>query len=479
MPDLSFVGIARMRIPLWLSLTMLFSWTANTLFPSDKAGVFTIGDSGFVLPHWALSLLFFVFAFFTTGLVARNFAFNFRSRRILVLAALLMAGGLAVGELAEVFIPLLSAPVNMLALALLGATTPLLYIETIRQFMKLGFKVMLVCTAIATVLSDIICYVLVLIPTPYSTLIIVAFPLVLMACLVVSLGHAKEEHFVATEIESPALVPWKLLVTSLFQGLAFGLLFLYLHISIDPAGTRQLLHLLVMFSGFSCAAFSLLLFAMVFNFDFNLLMYKIGFSLLAFGVFFATFEPSVLLGAFLGAVGYRFIDLLIFTLVVYLAGAKGVSLNWLVAWPTCMLYIGLFISYAMIKTMDQLSASVSSVMLLAFIALVVLFLAVVLTSERNIAGAWGFVKLTDREASAHPHRSQVVHNLEQRFELSSRQGEVFRLLVAGRMRKEIAHELHISEQTVKVHTRAIYQKLSVHSYKELLLLISHEETHLL
>jgi DNA-binding NarL/FixJ family response regulator len=45
--------------------------------------------------------------------------------------------------------------------------------------------------------------------------------------------------------------------------------------------------------------------------------------------------------------------------------------------------------------------------------------------------------------------------------LSIREREVLRFIVAGRGNKEIASKLHISTETVKSHTKKIYQKLKV------------------
>lgn len=43
--------------------------------------------------------------------------------------------------------------------------------------------------------------------------------------------------------------------------------------------------------------------------------------------------------------------------------------------------------------------------------------------------------------------------------LTARQREVMRLVAAGRLRKEVARELHITQDTVKSHMRCIYAKL--------------------
>ena len=48
-------------------------------------------------------------------------------------------------------------------------------------------------------------------------------------------------------------------------------------------------------------------------------------------------------------------------------------------------------------------------------------------------------------------------------DLSEREAEVLRALVAGRGYKELAYDLHISVDTVRSHIRKVYRKLRVHS----------------
>ncbi len=59
-------------------------------------------------------------------------------------------------------------------------------------------------------------------------------------------------------------------------------------------------------------------------------------------------------------------------------------------------------------------------------------------------------------------------NLEQRFaSLSPRERDVFRLVVKGLLNKQIAFELRIVEQTVKVHRARLMQKMQAQSLAEL------------
>ena len=58
--------------------------------------------------------------------------------------------------------------------------------------------------------------------------------------------------------------------------------------------------------------------------------------------------------------------------------------------------------------------------------------------------------------------------------LTPREQEIMMELARGKDRQSIAAKLFISEGTVKVHTRNLYQKLGIHSKQELIVLV--EET---
>jgi FixJ family two-component response regulator len=65
-----------------------------------------------------------------------------------------------------------------------------------------------------------------------------------------------------------------------------------------------------------------------------------------------------------------------------------------------------------------------------------------------------------RERSARLHHQALTDRIAR---LTSREREVLRLVVQGRLNKEIAAELGIHERTVKFHRTAIMAKLETHS----------------
>jgi RNA polymerase sigma factor (sigma-70 family) len=57
--------------------------------------------------------------------------------------------------------------------------------------------------------------------------------------------------------------------------------------------------------------------------------------------------------------------------------------------------------------------------------------------------------------------------------LTPREREVFKLVVRGRMNKQIAHELGATERTIKAHRHRVMEKIGVHSVAELVSLAEH------
>jgi len=432
------------------------------------------GHSGSI-ESWFFSLFFFVLCFFLIGLIARRFFFDFRSKRIIITVCLSMSIGALLYSVFDAQSSSFNTTLFMLSLFLIGILTPIPYIETVRQFMRSGFKMMLICGAVATFLTNIGFFILLFSPAPVVAIVTMLIPLGLCACLLASNRGSKPHPIPEPAMQGRARTPYKLLMTSIVQGSAYGLGRLCLTRLDSFTVTPIELTILVQMAGFVLSALTLVVLVSVFKFDFNLLIYKIGFIMLGLGLLFLTMGPLNFLGLLSFAAGYRFIDLLIFTLVVYLSSAKNISLNWTASWPTCMLYIGFAIGYLLLGGLIDIQDWLTVDSIVALMAMIVLLLAIILVSERNVPGAWGYVKLTDEESSSNPYREQVVNGISRHGHLSDRQHEIFELIAKGKFRREIAQELHLSEETVKVHIRNIYKKLGVHSKSELNQLIESEE----
>jgi DNA-binding NarL/FixJ family response regulator len=62
--------------------------------------------------------------------------------------------------------------------------------------------------------------------------------------------------------------------------------------------------------------------------------------------------------------------------------------------------------------------------------------------------------------------------LGRQYNLTDREVEIVKLLCKGRSKNYIAETLFISENTVRSHSRHIYQKLNVHSKQDIMDMLS-------
>lgn len=89
------------------------------------------------------------------------------------------------------------------------------------------------------------------------------------------------------------------------------------------------------------------------------------------------------------------------------------------------------------------------------------------------AGTWALLRRRRRRLL----RAAIPGNLErvlEKFSISRREGEIVRLLMAGRSNKQIEDELYIAMATVKIHVHNIYRKVGVGSRLQLVLRLQQE-----
>ena len=86
-------------------------------------------------------------------------------------------------------------------------------------------------------------------------------------------------------------------------------------------------------------------------------------------------------------------------------------------------------------------------------------------SASNLLDAIGRAERRYQSARERHEQLQAVRTLLDR--LTSREREVFELVIRGKMSKQIAHDLGITERTIKAHRQQIIEKLQVRSVAQL------------
>lgn len=454
-----------------LSLSLLFLWTwiyfqASFVYESTRL-------SAPIAMPWSIVVLSFIVVFFTMGYVSRKLDFSFQNPRVTAVAAGAMSLSVAAVFYGAGGTDGLRTLIFLFGLIVLGGTTPIIYIEIVRLFLNFGFKSMLFSSIVATVFSVTFYALLSRVPDVVCAVATLSLPPLMALCLARSFKRYGVIEASPRIIEGHAYVPWRLVLTSFFQGLAFGSAQSYL-LNMQPA-EKTGSGITASLVGFLGAGVIMLAVTIFLRTDFNSLIYKIGFVLLSFGLLFISLGESRTLGFLLNALGYRFIDCLIWALVIYLTHTRRVSLNWIMAWPTAALYLGMAAGLTLVANASSGFLGLSAEQLFSVFAVVVLTSAIAFTSSRNVAEGWGAVRVTAR-VSDRGFSHRALELVQSRYELSPRQRDVFSLISKGCTRREISDQLYLSEETVKVHVHNIYKKMDVHSRQELLGLIETEES---
>jgi DNA-binding CsgD family transcriptional regulator len=98
----------------------------------------------------------------------------------------------------------------------------------------------------------------------------------------------------------------------------------------------------------------------------------------------------------------------------------------------------------------------------------VCFMLIPLMQKKLFETDWtdGFY-LADMPEYIQPLAETEAIGVEENLNLTSREHEIFAMLIAGRSPKEIAYTLKISYPTVNFHTNNLYRKLEIQSRNEL------------
>lgn len=348
-----------------------------------------------------------------------------------------------------------------------GIGQTLLFLEWMKAFGRTGPKKTIAFVVCGSVLGTALIFSLNFIPQMLRELMPAAVGSCGALCAFLmakrSDGDNGEEPRSSGTFPEKTRAPWKLLVTAAVAGFSFGT-FQSLSFS-GSFGTTAWYTFGVV--GFLVASVLFALITLGLRMNFNYMIYRISFVIMATGAFLCLFGTEISAWGYgVYCIGYRCLDMLIWCLCAYLIRHRSVSPVWLGGLVIGTLLFGRFFGFEMFTILHPLPASTDVSLLIATVLFLLLLTALSLVSHNNLLEAWGMAKPGEA-----PGDSEILDSscdqIGTLYRLSERERDVLRRIAQGKSRADIGVDLVLSEETVKTHIRHIYQKCGIHSRKEL------------
>lgn len=446
--------------PVLCAILMLYWLWINVGFQCTTFLTDEIAE-GEAMALWLIPAASALVVYLTLAIFHRRFDAAFGTR-IAAFSAGIVA---AIGALLETIRIIWSASSTVLLIGggvLIGAGTPLMLMCIATIFSWLEPKALFLQIILAAACAALLCALAARAPQWLLCCALCAIPLLIGAALQWAVAIAPAPD--SCKFDRFPIFPTKIFATSVVHGIALGSLF---GLSIAGNTLPSALNCLAA----SCALAAVLLFVLtVFaRMDYNSLLYRIAFMIVALGAVCTISIPNgVAIGAFLQMAGFSFLHLVMWGLNCSIVRSFNVPILWLVGLGTAGCMLGELSAGIASRALVEACGSTTSVNFVeGGLIIVLMATALTLSDSRNLKDGWSLAKPSSFRPTYATLDSAVEH-LASDAGLSPREKDVFSLLARGRNRKAIAEALVLSEETVKSHTSSIYRKLLVHSQQELI-----------
>jgi DNA-binding CsgD family transcriptional regulator len=456
---------------LTLGFSLFWVWVWSTV----QSSFLNSGRFFSALPgktSWVIPLAAYGITFLLLGILYRRVRFVPQSMVYLIAFPLLASFGVASCALFSLF-PTTNTTVTTILVGsgaiIMGATTACLHMEWGRLFGRLGPRKTIIHGAFGTFGAMLLVLSISLLPDSLAWIVIALIPIGCMAMILIqrrSLSVAE-----TGEDQHELFTPWRFLITSFIQGAAFGILQAILSVEISATTTTT-----ISVSGSLIGALLVFIVALFVRLDFNQLIYQVGFVILAASFALMSQAGTLFIGGWaLNAIGYRFIDILMWALCVYLIKQRKLPTNWVFAITTCALLLGQLFGAVMGLLIPLAFPSQENglQMLSVFMVFAILTGALLMANSSNLQKGWGMIRPGAGDDQTDDMRLRCLLATDG-FELTTREFEVFVLLAEGSNKVHISEKLFLSKETVKTHTRNIYRKTDIHSQEELVALVARQ-----
>lgn len=430
------------------------------------------------IPAWVLPLFFMavssLFLAIHFKLTRRVFS---NPKRFIILAVTMVAAALLHGVwlLSPHETSVSNTVLYMLASMIAGITTAFFRIEIDRVFGWLGTQQTLSQVMSGTLVTGVLFLAITHLP-PWTPMALA--PLAAIACsalLAFTTRNYPQVKFYSHGVDVELHFPMKFVITSFVQGCFVGVFFFWLfEYSPHTVGTG------LNFASDLIAVAILFGLLLLLRMNFNRLIYKVAFPVIALGFILLAFVSTTENVSFVVLIaGLSFLDLVLWSLGACLIKNMGLPAPWIACCPGAALFFGNIVGCLIVVSLatSDLLDDQGLYILGTIVACGILACALFLSSNSNLKYGWGTVQPGD---SGFPFNGIqfAVQFMAADYNLTNRETEVFLLIAQGKNRTAICDHLCVSLDTVKTHTQNIYRKLSVHSQQELIERVNNELEHL-
>ena len=447
------------------SLALYWFWQI-TLFQSPAATPWTAPFNAPQLSHPTLLATLAISYAVLWALHRRTSKVARRSWYLPAISTIMLCGtAVAIIPLRQNALPLPHAPIA--ASCLVGVGSAAFVVEMGRFFAKTGTRSALSAGIVGAICGTMLLTLCNMLPTAASDALLTVSPAIACALLATAQRGFRKDRYYSHGLNSRPKFPPRYAVTSLVQGLAFGLM----ANTVSSVSRQGLIALPVLYSiAFLVGAALLALTAILLKLDFNHLLYKVGHPLMAIGFLLLCCAPgNAAICGFIFTTGYCYTYIIMTCLNAHFSHDLGCSPGWIVALSTFFLIAGqiaamfLFDSIVWLTSADAPTTEIATIMAFALPMCSLVFL-----DEKNSSSGWGAICPGQDDTDK---RSSIAKKLSSDFALTPREIDVALILAKGRSKERAAEELHLARETVKTHAANIYRKLAIQSQQELIDLI--------
>lgn len=321
----------------------------------------------------------------------------------------------------------------------------------------------------AVIVMSLVCYAVAESTYPRTVILMIVLALLSGLCLIAS--YAKLPDKTARDARKPCKVvfPYKAAAFIAAYSFAYGL-----SSSLAIGDPQQPL-----LRAIPAMIIVLLAFANARKFSIKTL-YNIAFPLMVCGLLLIALMPGLpaALPPAILEISYSTMGIMLILISCSISYSLGASASWifciLVAIQLATRAAGAAVSNALASSAGN--GAFDQVITIAAIVLIIVA-SIAMLSEKSIFSHWGAARVDADDPLALPEHVRLrVESLTAAGMLTQREREVLRLMALKRTTAQMAQEMFVAEGTVKAHVQHIYQKLDVHTRKELRALLGVDDS---